>query len=303
MTQPCCVSFAKLARFVNVDSQLRERRIDGRRGEEPIGGLKIVQGQAHLPHIVDALDTSCCLASGLDGRQEQGDQNGDDQIAACVQFCSLSFRKIAFICTFTVDSVITSLRAIILFDAPSVSVRKITNSRRDRLLTTSSPGCSPACKPLAGDRVSGRRGKSPPFASGEASPSACAGAGPASEMRPICRKCGCITHLPSATSSNDLISCLLGMSWRRKPQAPATKAGSTSLAVCEAVRITAFTSGIFATTLLTNSFVVVPHSVTPTSQMQAPADAKRFSAVSSSAGRICVGRKLDLLNIFGSIAN
>ena len=83
------------------------------------------------------------------------------QIAACVRFCSLSFRRIAFICTFTVNSVITILRAIILFDAPSVNVRKITNSRRDRLLTTSSPGCSPACKPLAGDRVSGRRGKSP----------------------------------------------------------------------------------------------------------------------------------------------
>src|SRR6476620_9375995 len=52
----------------------------------------------------------------------------------------------AFICTFTVDSVITSLRAMILFDAPSVSVRKITSSRRDRLLATSLPGicCSPA---------------------------------------------------------------------------------------------------------------------------------------------------------------
>ena len=75
------------------------------------------------------------------------------QIAACVRFCSLSFRRIAFICTFTVDLVITILRAIILFDAPSVNVRKITNSRRDRLLTTSSPGCSPACKPLGRPRV------------------------------------------------------------------------------------------------------------------------------------------------------
>ena len=56
------------------------------------------------------------------------------QIAAWVLFCSLSFRRMAFICTFTVDSVITSLRAMILFDAPSVSVRKITSSRRDRLL-------------------------------------------------------------------------------------------------------------------------------------------------------------------------
>ena len=54
------------------------------------------------------------------------------QIAAWVRFCSLSFRRMAFICTFTVDSVITSLSAMTLFDAPSVSVRRITNSRRDR---------------------------------------------------------------------------------------------------------------------------------------------------------------------------
>ena len=54
----------------------------------------------------------------------------------------------AFICTFTVDSVMTSLRAMILLDAPSVSVRRITSSRRDRLLTTSSlPACPFDTKP------------------------------------------------------------------------------------------------------------------------------------------------------------
>jgi hypothetical protein len=50
------------------------------------------------------------------------------QIAAWVLFCSLSFRRMAFICTFTVDSVITSLRAMILFGR----VRKLTSSRRVR---------------------------------------------------------------------------------------------------------------------------------------------------------------------------
>ena len=82
------------------------------------------------------------------------------QIAAWVLFCSLSFRRIAFICTFTVDSVITSLRAMILFDAPSVSVRKITSSRRDRLLATSLPGicCSPAEARNSGDRISASLG-------------------------------------------------------------------------------------------------------------------------------------------------
>jgi len=43
----------------------------------------------------------------------------------------------AFICTFTVDSVSTNLHAITLFDAPSMSARKISISRRDRPLTTS----------------------------------------------------------------------------------------------------------------------------------------------------------------------
>ena len=68
----------------------------------------------------------------------------------------------AFICTFTVNSVITSLRAMILFDAPSVSVRKITSSRRDRLLTTSLPGvgCSlaSACESPANLRKSASLG-------------------------------------------------------------------------------------------------------------------------------------------------
>src|SRR6478609_7249718 len=57
--------------------------------------------------------------------------------------CSLSFRKIDFICTFTVDSVITSLRAIVLFDAPSVTFRRMASSRRDKFLTTSLGGPSP----------------------------------------------------------------------------------------------------------------------------------------------------------------
>ena len=43
-----------------------------------------------------------------------------------------SFRKIAFMCTFTVDSVITRLRAITLLDAPCISMRRISISRRDR---------------------------------------------------------------------------------------------------------------------------------------------------------------------------
>ena len=59
------------------------------------------------------------------------------QIAAWVRFSSLSFRRMVFICTFTVNSVITSLSAMTLFDAPSVSVRRITNSRRDSPGTTS----------------------------------------------------------------------------------------------------------------------------------------------------------------------
>jgi hypothetical protein len=82
------------------------------------------------------------------------------QIAAWVLFCSLSFRRIAFICTSTVDSVITSLRAMILFDAPPVSVRKITSSRRDRLLATSLPGisCSPTEARNSGDRISASLG-------------------------------------------------------------------------------------------------------------------------------------------------
>jgi hypothetical protein len=36
----------------------------------------------------------------------------------------------AFTCTFTVDSVITNLSAITLFDAPSMSDRRISISRR-----------------------------------------------------------------------------------------------------------------------------------------------------------------------------
>src|SRR5262245_10614744 len=51
----------------------------------------------------------------------------------------------AFMWTFTLDSVLTSLSAMILFDAPSVSVRKMTNSRRDRPLTTSLPGGGAGC--------------------------------------------------------------------------------------------------------------------------------------------------------------
>ena len=70
--------------------------------------------------------SSCCVV-------EQLTRLVRAQIAAWVRLCSLSFRRMAFICTFTVDSVITSLRAMTLFDAPSVSDRKITNSRRDSL--------------------------------------------------------------------------------------------------------------------------------------------------------------------------
>ena len=42
------------------------------------------------------------------------------------EFCSLSFRRIAFMWTLRrLDSVSTSLSAMTLFDAPSVSVRRI----------------------------------------------------------------------------------------------------------------------------------------------------------------------------------
>ena len=43
----------------------------------------------------------------------------------------------AFTCTFTVDSVITNLSAITLFDAPSMSDRRISISRRVRSLELS----------------------------------------------------------------------------------------------------------------------------------------------------------------------
>ena len=51
-------------------------RIDG---EAPELVLVIVQGQADLLEVVDALDPPRRLAGRLDGRQQQGDQDRDDR--------------------------------------------------------------------------------------------------------------------------------------------------------------------------------------------------------------------------------
>ena len=80
---------------------------------------------------------------------------GPADIAACVRFCSRSFRRMAFICTLTVDSVMTRLRAMTLFDAPCISMRRISISRRDN------DGTSPVWFSFAASvstRVSGVRG-------------------------------------------------------------------------------------------------------------------------------------------------
>ena len=52
---------------------------DVRRRKGADDALVIVQAQAHLLEIVGALDAAGRLAGGLDGRQEQGDQDRDDR--------------------------------------------------------------------------------------------------------------------------------------------------------------------------------------------------------------------------------
>ena len=48
------------------------------RGIELVGAFKVKGRQAHLFEIVLALRTPSSLAGGLDGRQQQGDQDADD---------------------------------------------------------------------------------------------------------------------------------------------------------------------------------------------------------------------------------
>lgn len=47
--------------------------------ERAVDVMIVVQGQADLLEVVDALHPTGRLAHGLDGRQQQGDQHGDDR--------------------------------------------------------------------------------------------------------------------------------------------------------------------------------------------------------------------------------
>jgi len=52
--------------------------VENRRRECLVNVMIVVQCQSHLLEIVAALGAACCLASGLNGRQQQGDQDADD---------------------------------------------------------------------------------------------------------------------------------------------------------------------------------------------------------------------------------
>jgi hypothetical protein len=57
------------------------RAADSRTGQDVVGVVEGVGGDAHLAHLVGALDAGRGLADFLDGRQEQADEDsydGDD---------------------------------------------------------------------------------------------------------------------------------------------------------------------------------------------------------------------------------